>query len=175
MQAGVKSLNSGAVLDRVFMCNVDTMLYDYVSKDKIKKFWDNLSDEDIAEMASWTYQQFLERINKACCYYLKRNGKIIAIGGTYPDDARICLWLLVTRQASKYPLSLIKAVRKGIKKDLGIYPKNVFHNVIAMPNRLSINHCSFLEKVLDMAHLGVMDTYALYGTSQKELFECVSQ
>ena len=44
-----------------------------------------------------------------------------------------------------------------------------------MPNRLSINHCSFLEKVLDMAHLGVMDTYALYGTSQKELFECVSQ
>lgn len=158
----------------VSLVNIETGFTDYVSEKKIKAFWDNLANDDEQEMAGWTYEQFLERLNKAFCYYLKRNNKVIAIGGTYPDDLNICLWLLVTKQVSKYPLTLIKAVRKGIMKELKGYP-NSFEAVLAMPDGAAYGHRFFIERVLEMNWLGYEDTKAVYMKNRQELLECVSQ
>ena len=158
----------------VSLVNIETGFTDYVHEKKIKKFWDNLANDDKREMASWTYEQFLERLNKAYCYYLKRNNKVIAIGGTYPDDLNICLWLLVTKQAGKYPLALTKAVRKGIMKELKGYSKD-FYTVLAMPDGTAYRHRFFIERVLEMNWLGYEDKKAVYMKNRQELLECVSQ
>lgn len=154
------------------LVNIETGFTDYVHKKKIKKFWDNLANDDKREMASWTYEQFLERLNKAYCYYLKRNNKVIAIGGTYPDDLNICLWLLVTKQANKYPLILIKAVRKGIMKELAVYPK-CMQTVLAMPDSAAYRHRFFIERVLKMNWLGYENKKTVYMKDRQELLECV--
>ena len=158
----------------VSLVNIETGFIDYVPKRKIKKFWDNLANDDELEMAGWTYEQFLERLNKAYCYYLKRNNKVIAIGGTYPDDLNICLWLLVTKQANKYPLTLTKAVRKGIMKELKVYPERM-QTVLAMPDGAAFGHRFFIERVLEMNWLGYEDNKAVYMKDRQELLECVSQ
>ena len=152
----------------VSLVNIETGFIDYVPKRKIKKFWDNLANDDELEMASWTYEQFLERLNKAYCYYLKRNNKVIAIGGTYPSDLNICLWLLVTKQANKYPLTLIKAVRKGIMKELKVYPERM-QTVLAMPDGAAFGHRFFIERVLEMNWLGYEDNKAVYMKDRQEL------
>ena len=161
-------------ISTVRLVNIETGKTDYVPKPEIREFWDNLAEDDKTEMAGWTYEQFLERLNKAYCYYLKRNNKVIAIGGTYPDDLNICLWLLVTEKAGKYPLALIKAVRKGIMKELKVYPKDMC-NVAALPDDVSTTHHEFIEKVFNMTHLGNIDTKRLYVSNKWELLECVSQ
>lgn len=162
-------------MSTVRLVNIETGKTDYVPKTKVREFWDNLADDDKIEMAGWTYEQFLERLNKAYCYYLKRNNKVIAIGGTYPDDLNICLWLLVTKKVRKYPLTLIRAVRKGIKKQLKIYPKP-FDTVLALPDDQSITHHRFIEKVLDMEFSGkYFEMKKVYKIDKQELLECVSQ
>lgn len=93
----------------VSLINIETGHKNYIPERKIKAFWNNLAEDDKIEMAGWTYEQFLERLRKAYCYYLKRNNKVIAIGGTYPDDLNICLWLLVTKQANKIPYNFNKS------------------------------------------------------------------
>lgn len=158
----------------VSLVNIETGFTDYVSEKKIKAFWDNLANDDEQEMAGWTYEKFLERLNKAYCYYLKRNNKVIAIGGTYPDDLNIYLWLLVTKQAGKYPLALIKAVRKGIMKELKVYPE-CMQTVFALPDGAAYGHRFFIERVLEMNWLGYEDTKAVYMKDRQELLECVSQ
>ena len=100
----------------ISLINTDTGCLDKVEQDKIKEFWDNLADDDKQEMAAWTYEAFLERLSMMHNYYIKREEKVIAIGGTYPDYPYICLWLLVSKDVAKYPKVLIKAVRKVIKK-----------------------------------------------------------
>ena len=161
-------------ISTVRLVNIETGKTDYVHKIKIREFWDNLADDDKIEMAGWTYERFVERLNNAYCYYLKRDNRIIAIGGTYPDDLYICLWLLVTGKVNKYPLALIKAVRKGIMKELAVYPKDMC-NVAALPDDVSTTHHEFIEKVFNMTHLGYIDTKRLYVSNKKELLECVSQ
>lgn len=156
----------------VSLINIETGHKDYIPERKIKAFWDNLAEDDKIEMASWTYEQFLERLNKAYCYYLKRGNKIIAIGGTYPNDLNICLWLLVTKQAGKYPLTLIKAVRKGIMKELKGYPE-CMQTVLALPDGAAFGHRFFIERVLEMNWLGYEDTKAVYMKDRQELLECV--
>lgn len=158
----------------VSLINIKTGLADYVSEKKIKEFWDNLADDDRLEMGSWTYEQFLERLKKAYCYYLKEKNKVIAIGGTYPDDLNICLWLLVTKKVSKYPMVLIKAVRKGIMKELKGYSKD-FNTVLAIPDGAAYGHRFFIEKVLEMNLLRYEDMKAVYIKDRQELLECVSQ
>ena len=161
-------------MSTVRLVNIETGKTDYVPKTKVREFWDNLADDDKIEMAGWTYEQFLERLNKAYCYYLKRNNKIIAIGGTYPDDLIICLWLLVIEKTSKYPLTLIRAVRKGIKKELRAYPEP-FDTVLAIPNSMAIDHNRFVERVLQMKVWGSAGDNLIWIKDKKELLECVSQ
>lgn len=155
-------------MSTVRLVNIETGKTDYVPKTKVREFWDNLADDDKIEMAGWTYEQFLERLNKAYCYYLKRNNKVIAIGGTYPDDLIICLWLLVTEKASKYPLALIKAVRKGIKKELKGYP-NSFDTVLAIPNSMAVDHNRFIERVLGMRVTGYIEDNLIWIKDRQEL------
>lgn len=161
-------------ISTVRLVNIETGKTDYVPKTKIREFWDNLADDDKIEMSGWTYNAFLERLGSSYCYYLKRKYRVIAIGGTYPDDLNICLWLLVTKQANKYPITLIKAVRKGIMKELAVYPKDMC-NVAALPDDVSTTHHEFIEKVFNMTHLGYIDTKRLYVSNKWELLECVSQ
>lgn len=156
----------------VSLVNIETGKTDYVHKTKIREFWDNLADDDKIEMAGWTYEKFLERLNKAYCYYLKRNNKVIAIGGTYPDDLNICLWLLVTKQAGKYPKPLIKAVEKGITKELSIYPDSMSF-VFALPDEVSETHNRFIERVLKMDFMGYSDIHRIYMKHKKELLRCI--
>lgn len=155
-------------ISTVRLVNIETGKTDYVHKIKVREFWDNLAEDDKVEMAGWTYEQFLERLNKAYCYYLKRNNKVIAIGGTYPNDLNICLWLLVTEKASKYPLALIKAVRKGIKKELKGYP-NSFDTVLAIPNSMAVDHNRFIERVLGMRVTGYIEDNLIWIKDRQEL------
>ena len=182
MQAGVNKISSkcgyGHIRSKdeytyardtstVSLVNIETGFADYVPKTKVRKFWDNLADDDKIEMAGWTYEQFLERLSKAYCYYLKRNNKIIAIGGTYPDDLNICLWLLVAKQVDKYPLTLIKAVRKGIMKELKGYP-NSFETVLALPNSMAVDHNRFIERVLGMRVIGHIEDNLIWIKDRQE-------
>lgn len=161
-------------ISTVRLVNIETGKTDYVPKSEIREFWDNLAEDDKIEMAGWTYEQFLERLNKAYCYYLKRNNKVIAIGGTYPDDLNICLWLLVIEKTSKYPLTLIRAVRKGVKKELRAYPEP-FDTVLAIPNSMAIDHNRFVERVLQMKVWGSAGDNLIWIKDKKGLLECVSQ
>lgn len=159
-------------MSTVRLVNIETGKTDYVPKTKIREFWDNLADDDKIEMSGWTYNAFLERLGSTYCYYLKRENSVIAIGGTYPDNLYICLWLLVTEKVSKYPMALGRAVRAGIKKELAVYPKDMC-NVAALPDDVSITHHEFIEKVFNMTHLGYIDTKRLYVSNKWELLECV--
>lgn len=161
-------------MSTVRLVNIETGKKDYVPKTKIREFWDNLADDDKIEMAGWTYNAFLERLGSTYCYYLKRKNSVIAIGGTYPDDLNICLWLLVTKQAGKYPLTLIKAVRKGIMKELRVYP-NIFKEVLAIPNSMAVDHNRFVERVLGMRVMGYIGDNLVWIKHRQELLECVSQ
>lgn len=161
-------------MSTVRLVNIETGKTDYVPKTKVREFWNNLADDDKIEMAGWTYEQFLERLNKAYCYYLKRNNKIIAIGGTYPDDLNICLWLLVTEKASKYPMALGRAVRTGIKKELAVYPE-CMQTVLALPDATSRMHHRFIYGFLNMTSIGLYYNIQIYAGNKKELLECVSQ
>lgn len=156
----------------VSLVNIETGFTDYVSEKKIKAFWDNLADDDRTEMKSWSYEQFLERLNKAYCYYLKRDNKIVAIGGSYPDDLNICLWLLVTKKASKYPMALGRAVRTGVKKELAVYPE-CMQTVLALPDATSRIHHRFICGFLDMTSIGLYYDIQIYAGNKKELLECV--
>ncbi len=156
----------------VSLVNIETGKTDFVPKTKIKEFWDNLADDDRTEMKSWLYDDFLERLNKSHCYYLKRDNKVIAIGGSYPDDLNICLWLLVTDKACKYPKSLIKAVRKGIMKELNIYPDRMSF-VFALPDEVSETHNRFIERILKMDFMGYNDIHRVYMKDKRELLECI--
>lgn len=156
----------------VSLINIETGKTDFVHKTKIKEFWDNLADDDRTEMKSWSYDDFLERLNKACCYYLKRDNKVIATGGTYLSDLNICLWLLVTDKAYKYPKSLIKAVRKGIMKELSIYP-DCMSFVFALPDEVSETHNRFIERVLKMDFMGYNDIHRVYMKDKSELLQCI--
>lgn len=156
----------------VSLINIETGKTDYVHKTKIKEFWDNLADDDKIEMAGWSYDDFLERLNKSYCYYLKRDNKVIATGGSYPDDLNICLWLLVTDKAYKYPKSLIKAVRKGIMKELSIYPDSMSF-VFALPDEVSETHNRFIERVLKMDFMGYNDIHRVYMKDKRELLQCI--
>lgn len=158
----------------VSLINIETGKTDFVHKTKIKEFWDNLADDDRTEMKSWSYEQFLERLNKAYCYYLKRDNKIVAIGGSYPNDLNICLWLLVTKKASKYPMALGRAVRTGIKKELAVYPE-CMQTVLALPDATSRIHHRFIYGFLDMTSIGLYYNIQIYAGNKKELLECVSQ
>lgn len=159
----------------VSLINIETGNTDYLPEHKIKKFWDNLAEDDRLEMEGWTYQQFFDRIKKSYDYYLRREGSIVAIGGTYPDGLNISLWLLVTDKARKYPLSLIRAVKKGIKKELKIYPEP-FDTVLALPDDQSITHHRFIEKVFGMEFSGkYFEMKKVYKIDKQELLECVSQ
>lgn len=160
---------------KISLINTDTGYLDDVEQDKIKEFWDNLSDDDKLEMASWTYEAFLERLSTTYSYYIKRDEKIVAIGGTYPDYPYICLWLLVSNDIVKYPSVLIKAVRKVIKKELGAYLIAV-HTVLALPHKQAKTHHKFLEKVLKMNFTGeYSDDKKIYIAEKRELLECVNQ
>lgn len=157
----------------ISLINTDTGYLDKVEQDKIKEFWDNLADDDKIEMASWTYETFLERLSTTYSYYIKRDDKVIAIGGTYPDYPYICLWLLVSKDVAKYPKALIKAVRKAIKKELGLYPPSVYA-VLALPHNQAKTHHKFLEKVLKMNFTGEhSDNKKIYIAKKRELLECV--
>ena len=123
-------------------------------------------------MASWTYEDFLERISKAYCYYLKRENSVIAIGGTYPDNLYICLWLLVTEKASKYPMGLGRAVRMGIIKELAVYPE-CMQTVLALPDAASRTHSRFIDGFLNMISVGLYGDKQIYAGNRKELLECV--
>ena len=158
----------------IILMNTDTGYADNIEQDKIKEFWDNLSDDDKQEMASWTYEAFLERLSTAYNYYIKRDDKVIAIGGTYPNYPYICLWLLVSNDIAKYPSVLIKAVRKVIKKELGLYPISMY-TVLALPHKQAKTHHKFLEKVLKMNFTGeYSDDKKIYMAERRELWECVS-
>lgn len=158
---------------KISLINTDTGWLDKVEQDKIKEFWDNLSDDDKIEMASWTYEAFLERLSTTYSYYIKRDEKIVAIGGTYPDYPYICLWLLVSNDIAKYPKALIKAVRKVIKKELEVY-SIAMHTVLALPDDQSITHHRFIEKVLGMEFSGkYFEMKKVYKTDKQELLsEC---
>lgn len=159
----------------ISLINTDTGCLDKVEQDKIKEFWDNLSDDDKIEMASWTYEAFLERLSTTYSYYIKRDEKIVAIGGTYPDYPYICLWLLVSKDIVRYPKVLIKAVREAIKKELGAY-LIAMHTVLALPHKQAKTHHKFLEKVLKMNFTGeYSDDKKIYIAEKRELWECVSQ
>lgn len=157
----------------ISLINTDTGWLDKVEQDKIKEFWDNLSDDDKIEMASWTYETFLERLSTTYGYYIKRDDKVIAIGGTYPDYPYICLWLLVTNDMIKYPSVLIKAVKKVIKKELEVYPIAMY-TILALPHKQAKTHHKFLEKVLKMnfiwEHSGGKKIYV--AGKQELLSEC---
>lgn len=160
---------------KIAFTNTDTGSIDYVEQDKIKEFWDNLADDDKQEMASWTYEAFLERLSTSYNYYIKREDKVIAIGGTYPNYPYICLWLLVSNDIAKYPSVLIKAVRKVIKKELGLYPISMY-TILALPDDQSITHHRFIEKVLGMEFSGkYFEMKKVYKTDKQELLECVNQ
>lgn len=159
-------------MSTVRLVNIETGKTDYVPKTEMREFWDNLADDDKIEMSGWTYNAFLERLGSTYCYYLKRENSVIAIGGTYPDNLYICLWLLVTEKVSKYPMALGRAVRTGIKKELAVYPKDMC-NVAALPDDVSTTHHEFIEKVFNMTHLGYIDTKRLYVSNKWELLECV--
>lgn len=159
----------------ISLINTDTGCLDKVEQDKIKEFWDNLADDDKIEMASWTYEAFLERLSTTYSYYIKRDEKIVAIGGTYPDYPYICLWLLVSKNIIKYPKVLIKAVREAIKKELGAY-LIAMHTVLALPHKQAKTHHKFLEKVLKMNFTGeYSDDKKIYIAEKRELLECVNQ
>ena len=159
----------------VRLVNIETGKTDYVPKTKVREFWDNLADDDKQEMASWTYEAFLERLNTTYTYYIKREEKVIAIGGTYPDYPYICLWLLVSKDIGKYPSVLIKAVRKVIKKELGVYPIAMY-TVLALPHHQAKTHHKFLEKVLRMNFTGeYSDDKKIYMAEKRELLECANQ
>lgn len=157
----------------ISLINTDTGCLDKVEQDKIKEFWDNLADDDKQEMAAWTYEAFLERLSMMHNYYIKREEKVIAIGGTYPDYPYICLWLLVSKDVAKYPKVLIKAVRKVIKKELGAYPIAMY-TVLALPHKQVKTHHKFLEKVLKMNFTGKhSDDKKIYMAEKRELLnEC---
>lgn len=158
----------------ISLINTDTGYADNVEQDKIKEFWGNLADDDKLEMASWTYETFLERLSTTYNYYIKREDKVIAIGGTYPNYPYICLWLLVTGDVVKYPNALIKAVRKAIKKELGLYP-TAMDTVLALPDELATTHHKFLEKVLKMNFTGkYSEMKRIYMIERRELLKCVS-
>ena len=162
----------GRYISTVPLINIETGKTDFVHKTKIKEFWDNLADDDKIEMAGWSYDDFLERLNKSYCSYLKRDNKVIATGGSYPDDLNICLWLLVTDKAYKYPKSLIKAVRKGIMKELSIYP-DCMSFVFALPDEVSETHNRFIERVLKMDFMCWSDIHRVYMKEKKELLQCI--
>lgn len=161
-------------ISTVRLVNIETGKTDYVPKTKIREFWDNLAEDDKIEMAGWTYNAFLERLGSTYCYYLKRKNSVIAIGGTYPDDLNICLWLLVTEKASKYPMALGRAVRTGIKKELAVYPE-CMQTVLALPDATSRIHHRFICGFLDMTSIGLYYNIQIYAGNKKELLECVSQ
>ena len=158
---------------KISLINTDTGCLDKVEQGKIKEFWDNLADDDKIEMASWTYEAFLERLSTTYSYYIKRDEKIVAIGGTYPNYPYICLWLLVSNDIAKYPSVLIKAVRKAIKKELGLYPLSMY-TVLSLPHREAKTHHKFLEKVLKMNFTGEhSDDKKIYVAEKQELLsEC---
>ena len=157
----------------ISLINTDTGCLDKVEQDKIKEFWDNLADDDKQEMAAWTYEAFLGRLSMMHNYYIKRDEKVIAIGGTYSDYPYICLWLLVSKDIAKYPSVLIKAVRKVIKKELVSY-RITMHTVLALPHHQAKTHHKFLEKVLKMNFTGeYSDDKKIYMTGKWELLECV--
>lgn len=159
----------------ISLINTDTGYLDKVEQDKIKEFWDNLADDDKIEMASWTYETFLERLSTTYSYYIKRDDKVIAIGGTYPNYPYICLWLLVSKDIVRYPKVLIKAVREAIKKELGVY-LIAMHTVLALPHKQAKTHHKFLEKVLKMNFTGEHSgDKKVYVAEKRELLECVNQ
>lgn len=159
----------------ISLINTDTHCWDKIGQDKIKEFWDNLADDDKLEMASWTYEAFLGRLRLIYAYYIKREEKIIAIGGTYPDYPYICLWLLVSNDIVKYPKVLIKAVREAIKRDLWGYMPGM-DTVLALPDDQSITHHRFIEKVLSMKFTGkYSEMKRIYKIDKQELLECVNQ
>lgn len=157
----------------ISLINTDTGYLDKIEQDKIKEFWDNLADDDKIEMASWTYEAFLERLSTTYNYYIKRDDKVIAIGGTYPDYPYICLWLLVSKDIAKYPSVLIKAVRKVIKKELEVY-QIAMSTVLALPHKQAKTHHKFLEKVLKMNFIWEHsdDKKAYVAEKQELLSEC---
>lgn len=164
---------AGAV--KIGLMNVETDYADYIEQEKIKEFWDNLADDDRLEMASWTYEAFLERLSTTYNYYIKRDDKVIAIGGTYPNYPYIYLWLLVTNDIVKYPKVLIKAIRKVIKKELGAYPLSM-NTVLALPDEQAGTHHKFLEEVLKMNFTGkYSDTKRIYMIERNKLLERVER